>query len=390
MPARLSSHRPRACLLVLLALGIGACRPDALPGEFRSTNAVSAALTAGTESADGPEASVRVGDLVLAMVGDHTISIADVERRLRQFSPETQLFYGGQERRAGLVQLLLWRELLVLDAERRGYVATVDEDIARLYTRAWLYLQDPAATVLTDELDAAGLQALYEEFAPSFNRPEERLGALMVADTRERAEAFLTEYRAVLSRGRDTPQAIFDDVAARFTTDPDVIAAQRRFRWTRANAVEQGANPDLVAALFSSPDAGTIVGPIQTSRGWEVVQIASIREPTEVSLEDARPWLEERLRARMVAAAQRAALEALRATTPVTVPTDALARIDAHRGTPQTRPRLYDEATLAVEPSRVLGFELAEELANQPGGTPDPLLFVTTITPEPGVLPETP
>lgn len=192
------------------------------------------------------------------------------------------------EARRGLLETYLEERALFVEARRRGLVdaeATVEEEqqaVATLLAEA-----TARAEVSTDEIEA-----YYEQHAGEFRVPETVTLRQILVGT--------------LNEARDLKRRLLRD-AHGFDT-----LARTRSRGPEAEVggfmgtFERGQLPrELEEAAFALPP-GRTSPPIETSLGYHVLKVDSRQPEHELSLEEARSWIRERLTRERADAAARA------------------------------------------------------------------------------------
>jgi len=215
------------------------------------------------------------------------------------------------EGRRQIVDEMIRRELLTQAASRDGYAERPDVKAAIARATAAIladaYHRDALARA--DVSDAA-LRAYYDAHASDFQSPARVRARHIVTADRAAAEAV----RAALQHGAD-----FAQLARERSLDP----------YTRDTGGELGWIPRGVMvksfedALFAL-GAGGISAPVESGKGFHVIQVEEVEQPSARGFESARPAIVEAVRRAHLASVG----ERLAAEFPVAVYPDALKALE--------------------------------------------------------------
>lgn len=356
------------------------CKPEPLIGE---PNSAAALISSSPAAEQGDETLQAIGNLAVATVGDHTLTVAEIERRASTLNVEAALLMGSTEQRLSLAEELVTLELLATEAERLGYTGSIEERLLTHDARAQAWLRGVTSTIVVSE--NAVLQE-FESLREHIRRPERRRVQFLLVETQQAARAALAEYEHKKTLAGASETQMFLDVSIRRSTH--VLAAQLHYDagWVQPDSTAVGATPELVDAVFALGAVGQVTEPIRTGSGYLVLQLATSFVATEVTFDDVRPWAEARVRSRVVADAMRAELDAARERISVTLNQAQIDRLTQARPQAQSRPRRYDVLALANAPERVLGFESVqrEGAASQPAPSAIFTLPVLALEPTEG------
>lgn len=343
MPSRLAT----AALAV--AAPLAACKPLPLPGEPNAPRVAVETSVGGEEERPDP---------VVFEVAGRPVTIGEIDRRAQLVSSTAQLLLDSAQSRESLVEKLLWLELLANAADREQLPHGADEALLFADADARARLDAIAtATVSRGDITAEDMTAAYESARPSLQRPAAALVSGLFFETEEQA---LDAYELLRPRARFVPvEALFAQLAPALGSTTDSTGPQ--LGWLGATDPE--ADPAIIRAVFASTEAG-LREPVLTSRGWAVLGAARFREPLDVSIDDADGYLRQAIVAERIGQTKRAALDAARAESDVSVDADTVARLEAARAlatvSAPARPRRFERDALAGAPEAVAGFEVLE------------------------------
>lgn len=353
------------------------CKPAPLIGE---PNAAVAMLASSPLTDQGDETLAAIGDLAVATVGDHVLTVAEIERRASTLNPEGTILMGSTEQRLSLAEELVALELLAVEAERLGYIGSTEERLLTGEARTQAWLRSATATLSVTE---EAIEQEFEANQPHINLPVRRRVQFLLVDTQQAAEAAIAEYEQKLGMPGASATQLFREVSIRRSTHP--LAAELRHEAGRVwpDSADVGATPELVDAVFALGEPGELTEPIQTEAGWLVLQLANSFAATEVTFDDVRPWAEARVRSRAIAAAMRDELDAARERIPVSVNQPQIDRLVQARSVADSRPRRYDALALANAPERILGFESVEQAGTAPQPAPSAVFTLPVVAIQP-------
>jgi hypothetical protein len=270
--------------------------------------------------------------LVLAQIGERTITLGDYAAALERMDPMERIRYQTADRRQALLDEMINIELLAREAERRGLdqrpetIALVRE-LQRDELLRRLRAQLPSAA----DLSTAEVSEYYRAHRAEFSEPERRRAAHI--ELGDEAQA-----RRVLAEARGAPAERWRELVLRHnpsaggsggdkTTARPPLDVPGDLGMLEANDSEAVPAP-LVHAAFQIPAAGEVFPePVAHGGKFHVVRLVSkidARQRTLVEVDDA-------IRARIIvereAAARAALLARLRQTTTVSIDESALGQI---------------------------------------------------------------
>ncbi len=293
----------------------------------------------GSPDISAPAPSSASGSPTLASFEGGAITVADLQSAIALRRPASRAEAASPEGRKRMLDELVSFDLLVLEAERRGYAkhATVQEAVKKRLAEALIagpLALDPASISKED------VEAHYAAHRDSFRRAEMRRARHVVLATEAEAKQLI----AKLSAQREKAVVEISKVAR----EQSLEATTRRqsgelgfFSATgaRAEGSEQ-VRSELVKAAFALRAAGDVSPkPVPTEGGFSVLVLVLIEAAFDIPLSDA----EENVRGAIATERARAAVDAViaqqRAAHPTVVHAERLAQIalePAHnRGLPQ-------------------------------------------------------
>jgi peptidyl-prolyl cis-trans isomerase C len=255
------------------------------------------------------------GEVVIATFDSGRITLGDMQRAVDNKLPQTQAEIarpGGRER--FLAELIRY-DLLVAEAERRGYgqhsavrTATANAEIDQL--------QKTALAIDPGTLSAAEVAAFYQHELPKLSRPRLRRASQILVGTQDQA-------RALIAKLRHVSRTDFAAAASEHSRDE----ATRRQGGELGFFDEQGRRAgndgngsiahELAAAAFALKHEGDVnEQPIATADGFNVIMLTGEQPAVTKSLKQVEGELREELAAQKQAAALEALVQRLRAEHP--------------------------------------------------------------------------
>lgn len=346
----------RKPLFYIAILPLVACKPDPLPGEPNAPHVVTAGELGQAEATDPP----------LLMIGDRPLTSNEFDRRSQLMSRTAQLRLATAQNSQKLLEMVVWAELVALEATRLELVGGLDEQVLVNDADARGRLEAMAAiSVNRGTITIEDVQALFDEKSDEIQRPETRRVYTIVRPDLESAQALHAEVAALTEH--DRASRVYAFLAPLHSTH----------NASRENGligmVEAGSygDPEFLAAAFSSEDTGLVSEVSVTSRGYEVIYVDRIVPAREVPFEEYEGRLREELHGAAVAVRQREELDSRRAEIGVELNSVRIAALAGIRDTePESTPRArrYSDGWLSGSSEAELGVDvvalLEEEVAN--------------------------
>ena len=216
--------------------------------------------------------------LVVARVGEATITLGAVEDAINIQSPFLRLRYRDPERLQSFARDMIRFELLAEAAERAGMAEdpTVRKTIRQNAVQQLIRLEIDER-VTQDSIAEIDIQTYYETHPTEFNQPEMRRASHIVLSDLESAQAALTEAGEADARG-------FRELARRLSVDNDTKLRGGDLRYfSREGVPPGGADPSvdtrLAEAAFGLENLGDIVSaPVALDEGrYSIVKLTGLR-----------------------------------------------------------------------------------------------------------------
>ncbi len=317
---------------MLLGCGRNSGRPRAPDASPRDAAVASADAGPRREDpCDILEPSQRA--LVVARVGDQTLTLCDFTRRINSNNPYLRARFNTPEQRRALLQSWLDAELLAGEARERHLD---DEPEVRRAVTMQLARQVERVVrndVAQPEVSDAEARAYYDAHRSEYETEPQVRASQIVFATRAEAERCLAEVRA-----HPDDDAFFRDRMRRLSVDTASRATDGDLGFF-GRAGGPGVEPEVAAAAFALTRTGEVPDHVVESAhggpghgaGFHVVRLTSRRDAIRRTFEEESRRIRGRLlrekRDQAEEAAMRALVERLRAAATVQIDDAALSRV---------------------------------------------------------------
>ena len=272
-------------------------------------------------------------DLLVARVGDQSLTLCDFTRRINSQNPYLRARFNAPEQRRSLLQSWVDAELLAAEAQQRGLDREPEVRRAVIIQLARRLEQTTRDEVATPTVTDAEVRAYYDAHRAEYDTDAEVRASQIVLSNRADAERVLADVRAheaddayfraqVRARSVDVPSQAREGDLAFFgrsggaTVMPEVADA----------AFSIARNGQILDRVVESAHGGVNRGP-----GFHIIRLTARRDALHRTVDDEQQRIRRRLLNEKLNAAQEAAVEALltrlRASTAVTIDEAALGRV---------------------------------------------------------------
>lgn len=272
-------------------------------------------------------------DLVVARVGDQSLTLCDFTRRVNSQNPYLRARFNAPEQRRALLQSWVDAELLAAEAQQRGLDREPEVRRAVIIQLARRLEQSTREAVPTPTVTDAEVRAYYEAHRAEYDTDAEVRASQIVLATRADAERVLADVRA-----HEADDAYFRaQVRARSVDVPSRAREGDLAFFPRAG--NPTVPPEVADAAFSIERNGQILnrvvesahGGIDRAPGFHVVRLTARRDALHRTIDDEQQRIRRRLVNEKLNAAQEAAvaglLARLRGSTAVSIDEAALGRV---------------------------------------------------------------
>ncbi|MFZ4577609.1 MAG: peptidyl-prolyl cis-trans isomerase [Myxococcota bacterium] len=332
---------PAACALTLL---VAACNTPQRPASPATGSAGAASAAAAGRPADASPTGAMVAKdspltadqraIVLARVGDHAITLGELEFRLAQEPLPTRSQFASVQKRKEYLARIVQFEVLAAEAKRRGLdqhpevvEAAKQQMVRRLLIDA---LGDEDAPI---QVSDAELRAYYDANPSLYHKPEQvEISHILLASAAQ-AEGVANELRTeskgstarLVALWNERVSALsLDQTSAPYLGNLGLVSREPPMGATPAELERQSRVPPAVieAAFAMEPH---VVGPVVASdSGYHVLMVTSRSPAVDRTFEEVKDSIRARVAKREQDLARQKYLEALRAKTRVEVTDDAV------------------------------------------------------------------
>ena len=307
-----------------LACGAFACKPPLIE-EFRELETSSEAAT--TFNRESESESVDDESLVLAVVDNYAISLAEFQRRLRALTPLDQRRTSSEASRRQLLEAMVHLHVFAAEAEAAGFA---DDPLVVQSERA--ALRDVVlARLVGSELPQASdigdeeVQRVYDAELFRYQRPDLVRVGLIVSPNRADAVATVTEFRRRLDLDIQTGMELFERLAAEHSIAPPEAA---HLGFVSRAELGEITSPEVVEAVFDLINAGQSTDPIPVAGGQAVFYLIERRRALDQGVDEVAETIREQIIDRRRRDAVDETVERLRGETDVEIDRDLLRQLE--------------------------------------------------------------
>lgn len=280
---------------------------------------------------------------VVAQLGSIQITEADVQRHLTQLSPLSRSRYQNPERRSELLDTLIRFELLAGEARRQGHHEAPEVQLA--YKQAMvreLLRHDVRELVSISEITDQQVEEHYQTHLSDYQRPELIKASHIVFEREEAAEASLKLLQLKIKAEPHQARALFGDLAAEVSIDIETKARRGDLQYFTATGELVGDHlfpqsppaQEVASAAASLSHVGDLFPrPIQSSRGWHLIQKTGGKRAFRRTLDEVKPEIRNQLFRASKAKALEEYVEKLKSQTSININEEALQAIKVPSGT---------------------------------------------------------
>ncbi len=342
-------HSPRATRATGRGVGVAPARRSAL---------LLACLLAGCGSSDETESrpdpapdtanahglTPEQAAAVAAKIGSTELTVGEVADALDEQSPYLRARYASPERRREFLDHLVKFELLVQEAERRGYRDRAEVADARDQALvSELMREEIDSRVRLEDVTDADVRAYFEAHPGEYDQPEQMRASHILLRDRARAERVLAEVKAAPG-----DMALFRRIALERSEDPETRSRGGDLRFFSrppagaAPADWHGPDPAIARAAFELTENGQVFDTlVETPAGFHVVARTAYRPAMRRTLDEVARVIRHRIHRDRRDAAVDALLERLRSEARIETHPEVLATVRIPERT--TQPGEHDE-----------------------------------------------
>jgi len=321
---------------LVLVFSLGACRNDALTRPKTKDGRQPAGLTP------------KQASIVLAKVGDHTITLGEFAATLERMDQQDRLRYRTPERRKELLQRMITVELLAQEARRRGIdkKPAVIEGMRQILRDAMLKDAHKKARSPV-EFSEKEVRAYYQAHADEYRVPERRRVGDIVVEKESEAKKLIEKAKEA------TPEQW-----GKLVLEHSLTYKDKKFTGPTEAAgdlgivgppgVPRGDNPRVPESVRQgvfeiSKVGGVLDHPIRDSKGrWHVVRLLSKTEAHMRSFAEAERTIRIKLSQQDVARVEKELYDQLVKKFPVKLDEQALQKVKVPDAVHEPPPPYHD------------------------------------------------
>jgi len=264
------------------------------------------------KSDKGTEVTLGKGDLssqekalIVARVGDRTITLEEFEARLGQQSTFGRARYNSADRRREFLEELVRFELIAMEAERKGYAEHPDVKLVQKQAMVRQFTtKELGQLVKMKDIDDTAVKAYFEANPAEYSRPDRvRASHILVGDETV-AKALYIELKAKLAADSKKAVEIFgqyakthskDEATAKQGGDLLYFGKPGESHVKRPQAAPAVSRAVALAAYAIESVGSLAPAPIKTPAGWHIVQKTGIKRAYKRDFASVRRTIQNKL-----------------------------------------------------------------------------------------------
>ncbi len=241
-------------------------------------------ITSCAKKKEGEKAEKK--ETVIAVVGDHKITDAMLEKRLTEYAPQLRVRYASPQGKREFLEKLVEEKVLLYAGKIKGYDKDpeiqdrVEQYLSNIY-RGKIFME--ISKEIPSKIDEQKLREYYNSHINEFLTPPMVRLRRLVTDSEEKAKRALQELK------RGVP---FEKVLMKYCTDKSLIERKGDTNYLRNGGIYP---PELNEPAFSLQKPGDISDVIRTLMGWEIIQLIDKKEPEPEEFLAAMPKIRQKI-----------------------------------------------------------------------------------------------
>lgn len=296
------------------------------------------------KSDKGTEVSLGQGDLsadekalIVARIGDRTITLEAFEARLAQQSTFGRARYNSADRRREFLEELVRFELIAIEAERKGYADHPDVQLVQKQAMVRQFTtKELGQLVKMKDIDDTAVRAYFDSHPEEFSRPARVRASQILVSDETIAKALQIELAAKLAAEPKKAVEIFAEYAKKHSKDTATAAKGGDLLYFgkpgETHVKRPQAAPPVSRAVALAAYAIESVGalapaPIKTPAGWHVVQKTGQKRAYKREFTSVRRTIQNKLFHQQKGQAMETFMENLRKNTKIDIDDAVLAQV---------------------------------------------------------------
>jgi peptidyl-prolyl cis-trans isomerase C len=329
-----SLHRGLTPALLLFA---AACASQVSPPATTPTSSQTSPATAPAQAESRPPASPPTPQVVLARVGDQTITVEEFREAMARRGGRVPGQFATVEQRQALLDELIEQRITLREARQEGldqdpeYRATIERILVTQYLRTHL---DPELEKI--EVSPEEVTAFYAAHSDEFLTPERIRAAwifLAVSPKSDAAQVEKTRQRLVAARDEAAKLPAetrnFGEIAKRYSEDAATRYVGGELGWIYEGQAESYRwGSELVKAAFALPAPGALSEVLRHEKGWYLLKLVEREAAKPAPIEKLQTGIRSRILKERRETARKQFFERLLAGTTVSVDAARLLAIE--------------------------------------------------------------
>jgi peptidyl-prolyl cis-trans isomerase C len=257
-------------------------------------------LVSGCEPAKAPRARCLAlpanRSPIIARIGDMTLTMSDIERRLKEQGSAAQRYAAGPGLRR-FIEDQVRVELLAQAAIERGLDRDPDVvDAARKVMARKLLLQDLGPQAWGDQVNDSAVRAYYEAHLDEYMQPERRRVAHVQLPPTPEGQALAQSIIDKLTAGGEDAARALGRFAAKDSLDRDSRGRGGELNgFVSRDELARAYGQHFADEAFKLKVGELSPAPVQSTRGWHVLLVIAKRDPYARGLEEVGDEIRGRL-----------------------------------------------------------------------------------------------
>ena len=244
-------------------------------------------------------ASTQAEGTTLATIGDQTLTVESMEKKINSMTPFVRARYQSKERRKEFVSHLMDKALLAQEAIRAGLhkdakvVDTLQTALAQELTRRTI-----EERTNFDAIDEAQAKAYYDEHYDDYHKP----GAVRISHIYKKfagnealAKKELTAVHAALKKGLKKDRGLFRKKAAEASDDDSTKAIGGDLRYLTEPQMQERFGDALAKAVWNLPKINTMTDVVKGKAGWHIFRLTGRRHAHSQDFKDVKEQIRHRI-----------------------------------------------------------------------------------------------
>lgn len=299
----------------------------------------------GGSATERPAAAKGEGEIV-AKVGEEVITLDAFQEQISHQNPLVRSRYKSQEQREKLLESLVEREAMVLEARRLGLDQDpeVQRGLKKILARHLINKEFNQKLVKAIEITDEDIERYYQENHDRYHAPEKvRVHHIFIAapasDAKARKEARRKAEELLGKIQKDSKdRRMFLKLAREHSDDASTKRVGGDTNFKSREQLEEIYGKDFAQAAFSLKHANDLSGLVASDKGFYIMRLSGKQAPIDLPIEKVKGQIRTTLFARARGEAYKDFVEDVKQRVGVQLYPDVLEKVEVDDSAPQ-RPR---------------------------------------------------